>query len=84
MTVPPQPFSSAPKSAALPRWVTSGTTVPFGLTSEIASAEVSVTLIRNETRTNETGPASLTVSDSSRCAPIRTLAFPVEYSPVAA
>ena len=64
--------------------MTSGTTVPFGLTSEIASAEVSGALIRNETRTNETGPASVTVSDSSRCAPIRTLTFPVEYSLVAA
>jgi hypothetical protein len=64
--------------------VTSGTSVPFGLTSEIASDEVSGVEIRKETRTNDTGPRCGTVSDFANEAPIGRLMFPVEYVFVAA
>ena len=77
---PPQALSSLPKSAPAPRCVTSGTTVPFGLTSESASAESSCALIRNETRTNDTGPRLRPSATRSRCAPIAELMLPVEYS----
>ena len=70
---PPQPRSSLPKSAPAPRPMTSGTSVPLGATSEIAIAEVSGVVIRNETRTNETGPRSGTVSERSKRAPIGAL-----------
>src|SRR5262249_28613589 len=84
VTMPPQPFSSLPKSAPELRRTTSGSSVPFGLMSEIESADVCGVPIRNETRTNEIGPLSGTSIAWSRRSPIRTLTLPVEYSFVAA
>jgi hypothetical protein len=53
--------------------------VPLGETSEISIADVSGVVIRNETRTNETGPLSGTVSGRSKRAPTGALIVPVEY-----
>jgi hypothetical protein len=64
--------------------MTSGTSVPLGATSEIAIAEVSGAVIRNDTRTKETGPRSGTISERSKRAPIGALMVPVEYVLVAA